>query len=111
MNDINDYTFTGRLTRDPELRVLANDNALAEFTVAINRKYGEKEETVFMSVEAWGKLAEIIKNVAAKGSVVLIKGRLKQDTWQGDDGTNRSKILVVANEFLHVRKPRENEHE
>ena len=108
MNDVNLVTFTGRLTRDPETKTFATGNSVAEFTLAVNRKYGEKEETMFLSAEAWGKLGEIVANVASKGSRVLITGRLKQDNWESN-GEKRSKLVVVVEEFMNMQnaKPKE----
>lgn len=106
MNDLNDLTLSGRLTRTPNLKTFQSGSTVVELTLAVNRKFGAeaKEETAFIDVEAWGKLAEIINDRSTKGSFVVVKGRLKQDSWETEEG-KRSKLLVVADEFIHVRDP------
>lgn len=104
MNDLNQLTLSGRLTRDPNLKTFQSGSMVVELSLAVNRKFGAeaREETAFIDVEAWGKLAEIIKDRASKGSFVVVTGRLKQDSWETEEG-KRSKLLVVAEDFIHVR--------
>lgn len=70
------------------------------FGVANNRVYvvnGEKrEETHYFDCEAWGKLADIIRQYANKGKQVMIEGRLKYDSWDGQDGKKQSRIRIVV---------------
>ena len=109
MNDINSVTFTGRLTRDPEQKTFHSGNSVAEFTLAVNRKYNDREETLFISAEAWGKLGEIVSSVASRGSRVLVTGRIKQDNWE-TEGEKRSKLVLVVDEFMNMSpKVREEE--
>jgi single-strand DNA-binding protein len=102
MSDINIFTATGRLTRAPEIRYLANDKAVAKVGIAISRSWtkdGQKqEETLFIDGEAWGKLAEIICQYCGKGKQVAVMGRLKLDTWE-KDGQKRSKIALVIEQL------------
>lgn len=102
MIDFNDLTISGRLTRDPILKPVGADNLVVEISIASSRRYGERDETMFIDCEAWGKLAEIITDMSSKGDLVVLKGRLKQDNWE-KDGVKRSKLILVVNEFLHAR--------
>ena len=82
----NRVMLAGNLTRDPQVRFFANERAVADFGLAINRKYktndGQmKEETTFVDVEAWGRTAELVgqylQTLKAKGiSVLLIEQKL-----------------------------------
>ncbi|HMV77051.1 MAG TPA: single-stranded DNA-binding protein [Leptospiraceae bacterium] len=96
-NDFNKVVLVGRLTRDPEFKMIGN-SSVVNFSIANGRTYvsnGEKkEETNFIDCEAWGKLADIFKNYTKKGKQVLIEGRLKQSTWDTPDGKKASKIRV-----------------
>jgi single-strand DNA-binding protein len=81
-------------------------------SLAVNRRWksadGEdKEETVFMDVQAWGKIAEIIGRHCTKGANLLFQGRLKLDQWEDKQtGQKRSKLYVVADSFQFAgRKP------
>ena len=98
---LNKVFLMGNLTRDPELRYVPSGTAVANFTVAVNRPYkdssGEKKEDVsFIRVVVWGKIAEVCGEYLTKGRPVLVEGRLKSRTWEGQDGQKRSALDVVA---------------
>lgn len=98
----NTTTLTGNLTRDPELRFTTSGRAVANFGLAVNRRYqqnGEWQDSVsFLDVTAWGDLAENIAASTGKGDRVTVTGRLEQNTWETDDGDKRSKVEIVAND-------------
>ncbi len=108
----NQVILLGNLTRDIELKFTPSNTAVGNFGVATNRTWttptGEKkEEVTFVDCEVWGKQAEIMKQYLAKGRAVFIQGRLKLDTWKDKtDGSNRSKLKVVVEEFRFVDGPR-----
>ena len=98
---INRVLLGGNLTRDPVVRFLANEQAVANFGLAINRRYKgadgqQKEEVTFVDVEAWGRTAELVGQYLVKGRSCFIEGRLKLDAWDDKDGQKRSKLKVVA---------------
>lgn len=101
MLELNKVMLVGNLTRDPELNFLPSGTALAKMGLALNRRYksrdGEqREETAFVDVEAWGSTAEFCQKWLKKGRRVYVEGRLKQDRWEAQDGSKRSKLLVSA---------------
>lgn len=108
----NRVTLAGNLTRDPEVKFLPNDKAVAQFGIAINRKFkgpdgSAKEETTFVDVEAWGRTAELVGQYLTKGQPCFIEGRLRLDQWDDKKtGEKRSKIKVVADsvQFLGSKK-------
>jgi single-strand DNA-binding protein len=96
----NRVQLAGNLTRDPQVRFLSNERAVANFGLAVNRKFkgqdGQmQEETTFVDVEAWGRTAELIGQYLTKGRGCFIEGRLKLDSWE-KDGQKQSKLKVVA---------------
>jgi single-strand DNA-binding protein len=99
---INKVIIAGNLTRDPQVKFLANEKAVASFGIAINRRYkdasgAQKEDVTFVDIEAWGRTAELCGQYLAKGRACFIEGRLKLDTWDDKkDGSKRSKLTVVA---------------
>ena len=101
MSNFNDFTQLGRLTRDPEERTLPDGTFLCDFTVASNRKIGEREETLFMDWTAWGKTAETIVKFFQRGKPILVRGRLRTDKWE-KDGQTRSKVCGNVGEFAFV---------
>ena len=92
---MNHVTIDGRLTRDIEVRYSAKGNAVASFSVAVNEKYNGNETTTFVDVTAFGKTAESMPH--AKGSLVCVVGRLKQEEWTDkQSGQQRRKLVVIA---------------
>jgi single-strand DNA-binding protein len=108
MPNYNKVLLMGNLTRDVELKYTPTTNtAVAKIGLAVNRRYkgndGEmKEETTFVDCEAWGATAENLSKWLSKGKPVFLEGRLKLDTWQDKDGSNRSKLKVVVETFQFV---------
>ncbi|MCU0607634.1 MAG: single-stranded DNA-binding protein [Candidatus Edwardsbacteria bacterium] len=105
--ELNRIFLVGRLTKDPEVRQTTNGTPVANFTIAVNRRYknaaGEwKDETTFVGIVAWQKLAELCKQYLAKGRAVLVEGKLQSRSWETEDGQKRSLLEVRADrvEFL-----------
>ncbi len=103
----NRVTIAGNLTRDPEVKTISGGTVVAQFGVAINQRYknkdGEqKEDTVFVDVEAWQKTAEFVGKYFSKGNPIFIEGKLKFESWQDKDGGKRSKLKIVADNVQFV---------
>jgi single-strand DNA-binding protein len=102
MPNLNKVMLIGNLTRDPEVKYTPKGSAIADIALAINRNYttdqGEKrEETTFVDVVLYGRLAEIAGEYLRKGRPAYIEGRLKLDTWDDKQtGQKRSKMRVVG---------------
>ena len=96
--------ITGNITRDPDLRTTPNGSSVCSFSVAVNRVYrdssgAQKEDVSFIDCSAWGKLGEMIGQYA-KGSGVLVSGRLSQRTWEDKtSGQKRSRVEIVVEDF------------
>lgn len=105
--ELNRVFLVGRLTKDPEIRQTTNGTPVTNFTIAVNRRYknagGEwKDETTFVGIVAWQKLAELCKQYLAKGRAVLVEGKLQTHSWETEDGQKRTLLEVRADriEFL-----------
>ncbi|MDI6739303.1 MAG: single-stranded DNA-binding protein [Candidatus Edwardsbacteria bacterium] len=105
--ELNRVFLVGRLTKDPEIRQTTNGTPVTNFTIAVNRRYknasGEwKDETTFVGIVAWQKLAELCKQYLSKGRAVLVEGKLQSHSWETEDGQKRTLIEVRADriEFL-----------
>ena len=97
MPNFNSVTEVGHLTRDPETKFFADDKQVAKFGLAVSRKFGDKEEVLFIDVEVWGKLVDVVSKYLTKGSPVLVAGRLKMDQWEDKaTGAKWSKIFIAA---------------
>jgi single-strand DNA-binding protein len=108
--NINTVMIGGNLTRDVQVKFLANEQAVANFGVAVNEtwksKDGEKKEsTTFVEIEVWGKTAELCGQYLTKGQPVLVEGKLTQSTYE-KDGQKITKTRVKG-EKVHFlgRKP------
>ena len=106
----NKVLLMGNLTRDPELRYTPGGQAVATFTIAVNRTYnsqqGEKKEEVsFVRIVVWARRAEVCNEYLKKGSGVFVEGRLQSRSWEAQDGSKRSTMEVIANnvQFLSNR--------
>lgn len=105
--NLNRVFLIGRLTKDPDIRQTTNGTPVANFTIAINRRFrsptGEvKEETTYVGIVAWQKLADLCRQFLAKGRAVLVEGKLQNRSWETEDGQKRSTLEVRADriEFL-----------
>ncbi len=104
---VNKVFLMGNLTRDVQLKHTANNTAIANFGLAVNRRYrnsgGEmQEETTFVDCEAWARTAETMSKYLSKGRPVFVEGRLRLNEWQDREGNKRSKLLVVVDNFQFV---------
>lgn len=97
---LNTVTIMGRLTRDPELRRTGSGVAVASFTLAVDRDYNPKDggekETDFIDCIAWRGTGEFVSKYFAKGSMIVISGRLQVRNWTDKDGSKRRSTEVVA---------------
>jgi single-strand DNA-binding protein len=110
---MNKVILDGRLTRDVETRKLPSGSTVANFSLATTRVYytaekEKKEETAFVDCELYGPRGDNLQKYTSKGRRILVEGRLKQDKWQDKEGGNRSKIVVVVEDFDFLDFPKES---
>lgn len=97
---LNHIVIMGRLTRDPELRRTGSGLAVASFSVAVDRDWPNKEtgerETDFIDCVAWRQTGEFVSKWFAKGSMIVVAGRLQIRNWVDKDGNKRKTAEIVA---------------
>ena len=104
MADIS-VTLVGNVTRDPELRYTAGGAAKVVFGLAVNRRWQNRqtqeweEQVSFFNVVAWREQAENVAESIAKGSRVVVTGRLEQRSWETENGEKRSVVEVNADDI------------
>jgi single-strand DNA-binding protein len=103
MASLNKWIGIGNLGKDPEVKVISNGTSVAKFSIACTEKYKDKsgemkEVTEWISVEAWGKLAEICGKWLSKGKQVYIEGKLKTEKYE-KDGVTKYSTKIVASEM------------
>lgn len=107
MNQVN---LLGRLSKDVELRFTREKGtAIANFTLAVNRKF-KKDEADFISCVAIGKTAEIINRYFSKGSQIAISGNIRTGSYETQDGARRytTNIVVESFDFISNNNKQEN---
>jgi single-strand DNA-binding protein len=114
MANFNKVLLIGNLTRDPQLSYTPNQTAVADFGLAVNRRWkgqdGEnREETCFVDCQAFGRLAENINKYLSKGRPLFVEGRLTFNSWTAQDGTKRSKHRVTVENFQFLSGPRDTD--
>lgn len=108
MASFNQVILLGNLTRDPQLKYLPSQTAVAEFGIAVNRKFKsqsgeEREEVTFVDCAAFAKTGELINQYFTKGKPIFIQGRLKYDSWEDKQGGGkRSRLTVVVENFQFI---------
>lgn len=116
---MNSVILIGRLTRDPELKYLANtDTPVTTFSLAVDKQLSkekrqelaEKGEPTadFINIVVWGKQAENCANYLAKGRLVAIQGRVQSRSWETENG-RRYATEVVANQVQFLEWGKDND--
>lgn len=109
---INNVVLVGRMTKDAELRYTPNNQAVATFSLAVNRNFksqnGEREAD-FINCVIWRQQAENLANWAKKGALIGITGRIQTRNYENQQGQRVYVTEVVADSFqlLESRKDRE----
>ena len=109
---INNVVIAGNLGQDPQTRFLANEKAVTSFSLALNRRWkdkdgSDKEKTTWVNIEAWGRTGELCGQYLKKGSRCCVIGHLDEDVWDDKEaGKKRTKQKVVADsvQFLDQKK-------
>ncbi len=101
---VNKVFLIGRLGADPEVRYVPSGSAVANFNVATNHGYKDKdgnfqEQTEWHRIVAWTRLAEFSKQYLHKGMRVYVEGRLQYRDWQDQNGAKRNATDIVANDI------------
>jgi single-strand DNA-binding protein len=106
MLSLNRAQILGNMTKDPEMRFTPNGQAVANFSVATNRKWkgrdgaADGEDTQYHDVVVWGKQAEAVVPMLKKGGPVFVEGRIETRNWEGQDGVKRYKTEIIADSVI-----------
>lgn len=104
MAGVNKVILVGHLGKDPEVRHLEGGNSVANFTLATNDYYKDKqgtrvERTEWHNIAAWRGLAELAEKYLKKGSLVYVEGKLRTRQYQDKDQQTRYITEIVADEI------------
>jgi single-strand DNA-binding protein len=107
MASINKVILIGNLGRDPELRYTQSGSAVANFTLATNEKWRDKEgnnqeRTEWHRIIVWGKTAEICSQYLEKGRSVYVEGKLQTNEWEDKEGIKRKTTEIIARDVQFI---------
>ncbi len=106
---MNRAMLIGRLTRDPELRATASGIAVCTFTIAVDRRFANRDsqtrEADFIPVVVWRAQAENCAKYLHKGSQAAISGSIQTRSYDAPDGSKRYITEVVADEVQFLSRP------
>ena len=104
--NLNRIEVVGNLTKDPELRFTPNNQAVASFAVATNRRYRDQagnwvdSPPEYHDIVVWGAMGERCNQVLHKGEKVFVSGRIQTRSWEAQDGSKRYKTEIVADTII-----------
>ena len=106
---MNNCSFTGRLTKDPETTAFDSGKTRTSFTLAVDRKF-KKDTADFINFVAWGKIGETVSTYLTKGMMVGVTGDLQQRSYEDKQGVKRTVYEVNVSDlsFLEHKKKEES---
>lgn len=110
---MNVVILMGRLTKDPDVRYSQDGKAVANFSLAVDRRFkreGQPDADFFHNLKTFGKTAEFVEKYLHKGSKVVVQGHIQNDNYQGRDGQTvyRDSIYVDSIEFAESKSASQN---
>lgn len=103
---MNKWFGIGNLTKDVELETTSNGLAVAKFSIAIPRTFGEKQVD-FINCISWRTQAENLAKYCKKGDKISIIGRIETSSYDAKDGTKRYKTEVICEEIEYLNTKRD----
>jgi len=105
---LNRICLIGRLGRDPELRTTTTGKSVANFSLAVDKRFkpdGDGPTCDWFRIVAWGKTAEFVANYLTKGRLVAVDGRVETRKYTVADGSERESIEIVAESVQGLDRP------
>ena len=104
MASFNKVILMGNLTRDPEYAVTTSQTPVVKFGMAMNRKWkgqdGQMHDDVcYVNCTLFGRRADVVNKYFHRGDPIFVEGRLSFSSWTAQDGTKRSTLEVMVENF------------
>ena len=105
----NKVILVGTLVRDPEIRYIGSGAGVTKFRIAVNpnKRDAKPEDTLFIDIVAWDKLAETCNTYLKKGMSCLVDGRLSIRQYDDKEGNKRQATEVVIHAMQMLGSPRD----
>lgn len=109
----NSVRLIGRLGDNPKMRKLDGSKSVANFSVATNESYLDRDgnkmaETTWHKLVAWGKQAEVAEKYLKKGTEIAVEGKLTNHSYEDKNGETHFVTEIVVNDILVLDKKAEN---
>lgn len=108
---MNKVHLIGNLVKDVDLRYTKQSTPVASYTIAINTRYGENQETDYVNITTWGKSGEFVSKYFKKGQPIAITGRLKNKNYEDSHGVKHYGMEVITEEIEFVGGKKETKNE
>lgn len=95
---MNHVCLMGRLTAEPELKRTQTGKDVLSFTLAVDRGYGDKKATDFLSCVAWEHTARSINQYFRKGSLIAVEGSIQTRSYEDKNGNKRTATEIVVSQ-------------
>lgn len=95
--NLNCWLGCGRLTRDAEISTTKKGTVMSKFRLAVNDR--RNEETLFVNVLCFGKMAESLQPHLVKGRIISVQGKVKIDEYEDAEKNKRSSVCIMADEI------------
>lgn len=99
---MNSVSITGRITKDPELRVTPSGTSVCAFSVAVDRP-NVKDKVDFLDCVAWRASAEFVSKYFHKGDGIEITGCITSRSYEDKNGNKRKAVEIVCE---HISFPK-----
>lgn len=103
---INNFTIIGRLTRDPETRYTKDNKAVTLINIAVNNG---KDDTTFIRLTAFDKLAELVSKYCKKGDLIGTQSIIKNHNWEDKNGNKHYDYSFIINKISFLAKGNKQE--
>ena len=99
----NQFNLIGRLTKNVELRATSNNKSVCNIPLAVQNG---KDDTTFINITVWNKIAETVSNYCQKGDLIAINGSIKNHNWEDKEGNKHYDYTFIGNKvsFLATSK-------
>ncbi len=108
LKGLNKVLLIGHVGRDPVLKYTPNGTPVANFSMATNEVYGSNEDrkvkTVWHTIVAWGKLAELVNNMVRKGQLIYVEGKISSREWTDNSGNRRINYEIIMRDFSLLQR-------
>lgn len=102
----NNLILIGRITKDIELRYTPSNKAIVEISLAVNNS---KDDTTFIRLTAFDKLAELVSNYCKKGDLIGTQSIIKNHNWEDKNGNKHYEYSFIINKISFLTKANKEE--